>query len=125
MLQDFGCVGIADDYSGDRYWLGVFEECRPLSVNDAFHRELSAFLDSLEDNCPDSADALQAIKTHRRPLSGLRIVDTLYYTVEFADTHGLDLDLSITNFMVNQQGGLVAVDIVYGADPEPWCMESR
>ena len=100
------------------------EECNCLSSDfDKYKPLISALYDV--SNVLDEADmsdyvlARECLDRYRNVFECYSINPTLDYILKFAHEYGLDVDVSPSNFMLNQDGCVVATDPVFG--PEPSC----
>lgn len=122
VIHDYGIVGISDEEPEDRYWLLDIERCYPFSEDyDKYIQLISALSkinEVLQDNDPADCDlARKCISKHCVVFEKHGLLQTLTFIVEFADKYDLNVDLSPSNFMLNKNKDVVAVDPVFGPDP--------
>ena len=120
--NNYGAVGVSDDDSEDYYWLLSAEKCFHYDPLDerytAFASALLKVDDLLQESDPaDHKLARRLIMDNSRIFRELDLMSTMLFIVEYAAQYSLNIDVHPSNFMLNQEGDIVAVDPVFGPDP--------
>jgi len=123
IYANYGAVGISDEDSDNRYWLMDVEKCICLSSNfDKCKLLISALYDVCnvldESDKQDYVLAREYLDKYKNVFECFSLNPTLAYILTFAREYALDVDVSPSNFMLNQEGNVVATDPVYGHEPD-------